>query len=158
MARCLRCGAGNEWIEGKVRDEPIATPALPDEAGEMVRRLRARADWNRKVWEGIDDDGEASLDHDAELEEQAASLIERLAPRWISMEERLPVLPDDPASAARVLVWTVKDGMGWIAVRFYRRPEWSKTHCEWWSGGDQVDGEIITHWQPLPNPPQKGST
>lgn len=22
MARCLRCKAGNEWIEGRVRDEP----------------------------------------------------------------------------------------------------------------------------------------
>lgn len=22
MAKCLRCGAGNEWIQGKVPDEP----------------------------------------------------------------------------------------------------------------------------------------
>jgi len=33
MARCLRCGAGSEWIEGKVPDENLKVP----------RRNRARS-------------------------------------------------------------------------------------------------------------------
>jgi hypothetical protein len=27
MARCLRCGAGNEWIEGRVPDETLSRRA-----------------------------------------------------------------------------------------------------------------------------------
>lgn len=41
MARCLRCGAGNEWIE-PVMKEPLATPAgEPQPADADARRL----DW-----------------------------------------------------------------------------------------------------------------
>jgi hypothetical protein len=64
-------------------------------------------------------------------------------------------MPDDPTSAARVLAWVVKEGMGWMTIRFYRRPEWNKTHPEWWSGGDAVEGETITHWMPLPAAPEQ---
>ena len=34
MAKCLRCRAGNEWIQGRVRDEP-------EELLAEVKRLRA---------------------------------------------------------------------------------------------------------------------
>src|SRR5882762_10042173 len=84
VARCLRCGAGNEWIEGKVRDEPATPPALPDEAGGIVQRLERLAGHDSIRGEEIDGKSiSKSL-------REAASLIERLAPRWISVEERLP--------------------------------------------------------------------
>ena len=28
MAKCLRCGAGNEWIQGRVPDEPAVQPEV----------------------------------------------------------------------------------------------------------------------------------
>lgn len=33
MAKCLRCGAGNEWIQGNVKDEPT------ESSGEWVRSM-----------------------------------------------------------------------------------------------------------------------
>jgi hypothetical protein len=33
MARCLRCGAGDEWLEGRVPDE------LDDRSAPILRRL-----------------------------------------------------------------------------------------------------------------------
>lgn len=38
MSRCLRCGAGSEWIEGKVPDQPKAT----SEQHEILRRSLER--------------------------------------------------------------------------------------------------------------------
>ena len=28
MAKCLRCGAGSEWIQGNVKDEPLSSHAV----------------------------------------------------------------------------------------------------------------------------------
>ena len=43
MAKCLRCGAGNEWIQGRVKDEPLSSHAVLDEgwrdATEKVPKL-----------------------------------------------------------------------------------------------------------------------
>ena len=39
MARCLRCKAGNEWIEGNVPDEPPS-----DLIEEVIEVLRAAAE------------------------------------------------------------------------------------------------------------------
>ena len=66
--------AGQEMITASSQEDHAAGPAVTGEDG-LVERLRKRAEWNRKVWEGIDDDGEASLDHDAQLEDEAASRI-----------------------------------------------------------------------------------
>lgn len=43
MARCLRCKAGNEWIEGDVKDEPRA---LVDEL-KAIQALMAQA-WEKE--------------------------------------------------------------------------------------------------------------
>ena len=36
VARCLRCHAGNEWIEGKVKDEPKKKTAEILEAADAL--------------------------------------------------------------------------------------------------------------------------
>jgi hypothetical protein len=38
MAKCLRCGAGNEWLEGRIRDEPRAPP------GSILKAARSYLD------------------------------------------------------------------------------------------------------------------
>ena len=57
MARCLRCGAGNEWIEGDVKAEPIDSDQLRD-ALDALRALYDEqngppllAPRHRKAWE-----------------------------------------------------------------------------------------------------------
>lgn len=39
MARCLRCKAGNEWIEGEVRRKDGAAPALTSHEAGFLRAL-----------------------------------------------------------------------------------------------------------------------
>lgn len=42
MARCLRCGAGNEWIEGEARPPKVRDDGMPSSAPERtLRRLLA---------------------------------------------------------------------------------------------------------------------
>ena len=45
MAKCLRCGAGNEWIEPVQREVAALSPEPTDE--EVARELEAAA---REVW------------------------------------------------------------------------------------------------------------
>lgn len=40
MAKCLRCGGGNEWIQGKVKDEPDDTGLLRAERDNAERGWR----------------------------------------------------------------------------------------------------------------------
>lgn len=43
MARCLRCGAGNEWIEGEARPPKTRDDGMPSSAPERaLRRLLAQ--------------------------------------------------------------------------------------------------------------------
>ncbi len=49
MAKCLRCGAGNEWIQGEVKKEP-ATEALAYKGGEQEVYIRITKDQVPKNW------------------------------------------------------------------------------------------------------------
>lgn len=86
-----------------------------------------------------------------DVAKDALALIERLEaaqPRWISVKERLPV------KQFRVIVQT---GHGLVTTG------WRSYHvdvrgCELW----EVDGahnyhNDVTHWMPLPEPPEKGA-
>lgn len=64
---------------------------------------------------------------------------------WIRCFDRLPETPG--TGATRVLVWVEHDSMSWIAVRFYN-------NRKWWANGEEIYGENITHWMPLPEPPK----
>lgn len=66
--------------------------------------------------------------------------------RWIACADRFPHNPG--STATRVLAWVVHDGMGWPAIRLY-------SNRKWWSNGDEIYGENITHWQDLPGGPSR---
>ena len=66
-------------------------------------------------------------------------------PRWIPVEEKLP------DKEGRYLVC---DGGDVLEAQFYltgqlRRPEWSTTDCY-----ESEDLDHVTHWMPLPCPPE----
>lgn len=101
-------------------------PALPDEAGKIVSRLRG---------------GPHTGSEWAALADEAASLIERLAPRWISVEDRLQKL-------GITCLFYVDDGVIEKGMRT----------TEGWIADDDIDGRPaigVTHWMPLPPSPRR---
>lgn len=73
---------------------------------------------------------------------ESAELLER---RWIPVEERLP---EDRSNVLVVAYWHERWGvyMGWCAPE---RAEWS-VHV----GIGDRDDVAVTHWMPLPEPPE----
>ena len=51
MAKCLRCGAGGEWIQGNVKAEPADDDLATDLADVERERDAARYRWLRDVHE-----------------------------------------------------------------------------------------------------------
>lgn len=66
---------------------------------------------------------------------------------WINCKDRMPT-PDDYV--------LVKIAYGGIHLAWYRDEEWlqDKEHCISSSFITSVIKSRITHWQPLPNPPE----
>lgn len=84
----------------------------------------------------------------ARLEEQI-SQFESCVPRWISVEERLP----KAGKAVLILARWGNAGMiipGWVGHFKTREGE-----TGWVSPHDSLDGKTITHWMPLPEPPEE---
>lgn len=121
--------------------EPAAPPALPDEARELREKVFAafKDETMALVHQKIlsRDDAQAIASAFARI---AAHFIERLAPRWISVEERLP----ERGVVLAVTADKQIDMYQWNLVAGY--------------ANDPDASARITHWQPLPLPPQKGST
>lgn len=82
------------------------------------------------------------------IEKDALALIQQLeaqAPRWISVEERLPEDEKDVA----VIVKLQKGN--WMYLTAFRLP-----YGGWWiNKGAGLDYAEITHWMPLPEPPEE---
>ena len=66
---------------------------------------------------------------------------------WISIEERLPELVRNSAFSKRVLMYGIREDQ---SEPNYHTGIVTKSG-KWLSYGKEVG---ITHWQPLPNPPQ----
>lgn len=109
------------------QDQWLSDRATPDEAAQQIHPSMM----TEREWRG-------------EPMEVKAVPSER-GDNWIRCFDRLPETPG--TSATRVLAWIEHDGMGWIAVRFYN-------NRKWWANGDEIYGENITHWMPLPEPPK----
>jgi len=60
------------------------------------------------------------------------------APRWIPVSERLP------EGEQRVLVWSQSNGLHLAYI-----DPWGQ-----WRDADENPGKKITHWMPLPEPPE----
>lgn len=127
---------------------------------ELVNALREHADW----WEngdmmdplgGLEKDLLAAADRLENQNSHIAALqqkIEKLrgqVPHWITVEERLP---EDRGDVLVAAYWHERWGvyMGWCAPE---RAAWS-VHI---GIGDRND-VAVTHWMPLPEPPEVEET
>nr|DAX86428.1 MAG TPA: Protein of unknown function (DUF551) [Caudoviricetes sp.] len=123
---------------------------------ELVNKLREHAEWARaNEWETpitLGDDLVEAADRIANQSTHVAALqkeIEKLraqVPGWIPVEERLP---KDRSDVLVVAYWHERWGvyMGWCAPE---RAQWS-VHI---GIGDRND-VAVTHWMPLPEPPEE---
>lgn len=78
-----------------------------------------------------------------ELSESLYAYIRQLeaqAQRWISVEDRLPEESED------VLVFCRNDNITWNTIAH-------RVRTLWWRSGVPI--ESITHWMPLPEPPEE---
>ena len=117
-----------EWAEGNQWETPIT---LCDDLTEAADRL------------------ENQSTHIAALQQEIETLRGQL-PRWIQVEERLP------ENGVPVLINYIASSDG----KYH--PDgtavWTDYGCFWWEGSlEDCDTEVavpITHWMPLPEPPE----
>lgn len=82
------------------------------------------------------------------LREAKSVDVDAMIPRWISVEERLP----EAGKAVLILARWGNAGMiipGWVGHFKTREGE-----TGWVSPHDSLDGKTITHWMPMPEPPE----
>lgn len=118
---------------------------------ELVKALREHAEWaEANKWETpitLGDD----LAEAAERIEAQAKEIEKLrgqVPRWIPVEERLPEY------GVRVLATDMYEGDDYTGIWTREEDKDDADGCwyddpGWWHASDDV-----THWMPLPAPPE----
>ena len=126
---------------------------------DLLARLPDLAEWaDANEWETPITLGD-HLDAAADALEAADKRIAELeaAQRWIPVKERLPEndLPSGSKKKQIKVLTAIKNSKGVYTVRtqLRMRDYWIQRPDEWawkYSGGD------ITHWQKLPQPPQKG--
>lgn len=128
-------------------------------ANEIVKALR----WNGAEYKGntMDDDDKALMVDAADLIEQQQAEIERLkaeVPKWISVEERLPDFHEE------VLIYAIgkEDGFSPVVaiseIYVFRLLPFSNGTIEWRDPWDFFSKNYeVTHWMPLPNPPEDGN-
>lgn len=124
----------------------------------LVNALREHAEWaqanERETPITLSDDLVEAADRIANQNTHIAALqqkiekLRRQVPRWIPVEERLP---EDRSNVLVVAYWHERWGayMGWCAPE---RAEWS-VHV----GIGDRDDVAVTHWMPLPEPPEAKS-
>lgn len=62
MAKCLRCGATSEWIQGRVPDEPTDAEVLAD-LYSLVRKQGMDDDLRSRVEAAIRSQTDTEVDH-----------------------------------------------------------------------------------------------
>ena len=115
---------------------------------ELIKALREDAEWaHANEWETPITLGD-HLDDAADALEAAEKRIAELeaAQRWISVKDRLP------RSNKPVQVYMPKLYMS-VQTGFYDR-YYGEDDDEWYE--HWVAPSEVTHWMPLPQPPQKG--
>lgn len=87
------------------------------------------------------------LEQDNAQKDECIRELEQLVPRWISVEERLP------ETQWSVIIALKRDGGG-IRIAIGSRAHWTP-HRYYIDGGTcAIDADRVTHWMPLPAPPE----
>ena len=102
---------------------------------ELVKKLRSRNGWALN-----------------ETLDKAADAIEELSkPRWIPVTERLPEIMHTVIVSGRMKYEWETDFFRFVDVATYTEREFFETFNDWYEGQDEFE---ITHWMPLPEPPE----
>ena len=64
---------------------------------------------------------------------------------WISVEDRLPINDDE-------VLCVIK---GWDDMDYQRTLSYDVPHKEWGDWNGEEYNTVVTHWQPLPEPPKQ---
>lgn len=129
-----------EWAEGNQWETPIT---LGDDLTEAADRIEAQA----KEIEKLRGQNKQLREAAALVAKESAELLER---RWIPVEERLP------ENGVPVLINYIDCNDG----KYHPdgTAAWTDYGCFWWEGSlEDCDTEVtvpITHWMPLPEPPE----
>ena len=107
--------------------------------GEVMGRMK---DFDRRIRQGGDDAIAAVNEYVSGVEgwlKSFAALTKQVIPQWVPVSERLPephhhVIGWQPGFARTAEVWIGSSGQ--------------------WLGGDFEPAGDITHWMPLPEPPE----
>ena len=141
LVNALRAHA--EWARANEWETPIT---LGDNLTEAANRIEAQA----KEIEKLRGQNKQLREAAALVTKESAELLER---RWIPVEERLP------ENGVPVLINYIASDDG----KYH--PDgtavWTDYGCFWWEGSlEDCDTEVavpITHWMPLPEPPEAKS-
>ena len=87
---------------------------------------------------------------DGELSEIIKSCFNDLAPKWVSVDDELPITKADGLYRTRNVIAT--DGSD-VCEMMFTAGCTPKPWFEWSKYGD-IAPEDITHWMPLPEPPK----
>ena len=133
---CMGCG--------HARNCGVSGCAIMREAAGRIANQRTHIAALQQEIEKLRGQNEQLREAAALVTKESAELLER---RWIPVEERLP---EDRSNVLVVAYWHERWGayMGWCAPE---RAAWS-VHV---GIGDRSD-IAVTHWMPLPEPPEEG--
>lgn len=100
-----------------------------------------------REWPGMSADYQKIEKWELRLKDLISGVASSSSDGWISVQERLPEVHEIALYSDRVLVFT---SSGLMRVGFLMRGEWVQDQ-----GGKSFkdSGYTVTHWQPLPKPP-----
>jgi hypothetical protein len=92
-----------------------------------------------------------------ELRQVLSELNKEQRQEWISVEDRLPIATEtgnwDGKRTGLVLIYTLSGK--YATARMYTGVLDGEEFIDWYTANDDYILNVITHWQPLPQPPKQ---